>query len=278
MLSYDHYYYAAVAAGVKGDHLSAKDPTALMHSMMKAKSPDLGLQFLSDKGELQSLLPEVAVLVGFGGQGKGHKDLWAHTKKVVVRSPPYLRFRWAALFHDVGKVSTISDATGKIAFHGHEYVSTKLFDQAARRTSIFDHTLRQEVRFLVRNLGKVEAYSRDWTDSAVRRLVLESQGKLCDLVALAKADVTTTKGEKRQFIHDLLDDLLNRAETLEKADAEKFVLPKGLGDYLMEHLDMKPSKALGDLMKSLKDAVKADRVPANAEPEVYLSFVKRNQV
>lgn len=276
MLSYDNFYYAAIAAGVKGLSLHEQNPSALMHAMMKAKSPDVGLQMLSDKGELRELFPEVEALRGFGGQGKGHKDLWSHTKKVVLQSPPYLKFRWAALFHDVGKVSTFSVATGKISFHGHERVSSKLFAQASRRTRFFATDLYQEVRFLVQNLGKVESYSADWTDSAVRRLVKESEGKIYDLVALAKADVTTAKSEKQQRIHNLLDNLLERVESIQKADEELTLLPKGLGNCLMQKLGIPPSKALGDMMQQLKEAVQNGRLPARAEPEIYVDYALHN--
>ena len=77
--------------------------------------------------------------------------------------------RWAALFHDVGKVPTFSRAKGKVTFHGHEVMSARLFDKAARRSGL-DDAFRKHVRFLVRHLGRVEAYEPDWTDSAVRRL------------------------------------------------------------------------------------------------------------
>src|SRR4051812_5580435 len=51
--------------------------------VLMGKHPDEGLEVLQTSGVLRTTLPEVQAMVGFGGQGQGHKDLWAHTKQVV---------------------------------------------------------------------------------------------------------------------------------------------------------------------------------------------------
>src|SRR5262245_10346087 len=88
-----------------------------------------GLEVLQGSGVLADTLPEIQAMVGFGGAGQGHKDLWAHTKLVVKQTKAQPSLRWAALFHDTGKVSTLSRATGKVSFHQHEFVSARLFRQ-----------------------------------------------------------------------------------------------------------------------------------------------------
>src|SRR5690606_11028569 len=108
-------------------------------------------ELLEETGVLAQLYPEVAAMVGVGGGGSGHKDLWWHTKCVVGQAAPIRAVRWAALFHDVGKVDTFSRASGKVTFHGHELLSARLFDQAARRSGL-EPDFRKYVRILVRHL------------------------------------------------------------------------------------------------------------------------------
>ena len=95
------------------------------------------LEGLQTGGTLLVMFPEVQALVGFGGDDSGHKDLWGHTKQVVSQCVPKANVRWAALFHDVGKVKCFRRIEGVVSFHGHEAVSAKLFKRAAERTNIF---------------------------------------------------------------------------------------------------------------------------------------------
>lgn len=236
--------------------------------------PEAFLQSLVRSGELAGLFPEIHAMVGFGGSGTQHKDLWWHTKLVVSQCPANVLVRWAALFHDVGKVQTFQFKTGKVTFHGHEALSGKLFSDAAKRTKWFSRDERRYVRSLIHNLGHIESYELDWSDSAVRRLHKLAGEHFADLVALASADITTRHEDKRSRHYRRMADLVERAEALAAADAVLPALPTGLGDVLMAELGLKPGRELGALMKALKAAVEAGELPRSAEPEVYLAWLK----
>ena len=70
------------------------------------------------------MLPELDATVDFSQEaGRRHKDVWEHTKQVVLQSVPSPIVRWAALLHDIGKVRTrVMLPDGKVTFHRHAEV------------------------------------------------------------------------------------------------------------------------------------------------------------
>lgn len=240
-----------------------------LDTVLTGKAPVAALEYLQKCGLFQELFPEIEAIVGFGG--RGHKALWPHTTQVVAQTLPKVHLRWAALFHDVGKVATFSDA-GKVSFHGHEAKSAQLFARAATRTGLFEEAERAQIRFLIYNLGYVESYESSWSDNAVRRLYrdLDAGPRLADLIALARADITTRYEEKRRAHHKRMHELQTRIDTLKAQDAIPPALPKGLGHVLMRDMGLSPSKELGEVMAKLKALVEAGSLPRNDRPDAYL--------
>lgn len=225
-------------------------------------------------GVLKATFPEVFAIVGFGGGQEGHKDLWAHTCKVVSQCPEDTGIRWAALFHDVGKPSSFFKKGGEIAFHGHEMKSFWLFQRAANRTKLFSVEEAERISFLIKNLGHVEEYDPSWTDSAVRRLYKLAGGHFNDLLALSRADITTKHASKRQALHARIQELSDRAETIAAEDNKVPALAKGIGTELTTAFGIPPSRQLGDLMKRLIEDVEAGKLPRQAEPSVVIEYVR----
>lgn len=248
-----------------------KFETALMSA-----DPQGPLEALQESGELGKALPEVQAMVGFGGGNSGHKDLWWHTKLVVKQCEPIVNVRWAALFHDVGKPPTFERKNGKVTFHSHEAMSAKLWNRAARRLGWFSDQERKDIKFLVYNLGRVEAFYSGWNDSAIRRLSREVGDYWDDLMALAWADSTTKHDRKRSKHHQRMRELMERRDAILAADAAVPALPKGLGDVLCAELGLTPSRELGALMGRLKATVEAGELERQADPSVYVAWAKEN--
>lgn len=236
---------------------------------------DERLEALQKDGALKSVFPALAALVGFGGGESGHKCLWSHTKQVVIQTVPQVIPRWCSLFHDVGKPTSYSTATGKIAFHGHEAAGAKIFRAVSRETRLFSDTETAEISFVIYHLGHIEAYELDWTDSAVRRVDKELGVHLETVFAVARADCTTARPEKRQKQLHRTADLKRRIEALRVVDAIPPALPKGLGDVLMQHLGLTPGKELGTILATLRTRVEAGELPRNAEAAIYLAALGR---
>src|SRR5690606_9421299 len=77
--------------------------------LLCAPYADHGLDVLLETGLLTIAMPELLPLEGaaYGHPGiHREKDLWDHTKRVVMQSPPRPTVRWAALLHDAAKPLT----------------------------------------------------------------------------------------------------------------------------------------------------------------------------
>lgn len=232
------------------------------------------LQDLLIEGDLQLTFPEVHALVGFGGVDQGHKDLWEHTKQVVYQCSTEVLIRWAALFHDVGKIHCFKKTEAGISFHHHEVISARLFRQAAARTRFFTVPEARYIAQLIEYLGYVESYDSTWTDSAIRRLQHTVQDTFADLISLSRADITTRHESKRLAHRRRIQELWDRAEDIRRSDAIVPMLPKGMGTALTESLGIPPSPALGKVMESLKRAVQTGDLPWPPTIEQALEYAK----
>lgn len=244
-------------------------------------SPNVEERLEDVRTEIALVFPEVDALVGFGGGDTGHKDLWGHTKQVVSQCIQSKTIRWAALFHDVGKVKCFTKVDGKIAFIGHEHVSARLFANAVKRVNFiipfFTAEEAKDIKFLIYNLGYVEEYDSTWTDSAVRRVHRLAGPYFNDLVALARADISSKNEAKRKKHFETMKELRDRAHELAERDATPQPLVTGLGEALTAAFNIPPSKALGDLMKKLKEAVEAGSLPVQSSVETVITFVNEHK-
>src|SRR3569833_418189 len=156
-----------------------------VEAVIMGRNLDLGLQWMHDAGILKAGLPELEATVDFSQEaGRRHKDVWEHTKQVVVQSVPNPLVRWAALLHDVGKEPTrVMLPDGKVTFHRHAEVGARMWDPIAKRLG-FDKTERHKIRFLVLHHLRANAYEPGWTDAAVRRFDHEMGDHLDDLLDL----------------------------------------------------------------------------------------------
>lgn len=207
------------------------------------------------------------------------KDLWAHVLQVTMQAPILQDqkgredlIRLAALYHDVGKVRTLR-YTGCVTFHHHEAESATMWDVAAKRLGL-DLDYAAEVRPLIASLGRVEAATELFDDSAIRRLMRDLGGLsvLENLLLLSSSDITTKHAHKRNRILSKIDRFRERARELDRLDAIPQALPHNLGLSIQAHLGLeRPGPAIGVAMKKLKSMVEAGKLPRNdPDHSVYL--------
>jgi poly(A) polymerase len=270
--------------GVDDFRAAAKlDPKAVrgfLDRVVMGEDPERGLDDLLEGGALAAIFPEVHAMVGFGDGEWRHKDVWKHTKQVVRQSVPRLEVRWAALFHDIGKVKTRSIAPdGKVHFLGHAEVGTRMFEKLDRRMGLFarENALKETVRFLILHHLRANQYSPDWTDSAVRRFARELGEHLDDLLCLARADITTKRPEKKRKGLQQIEELQQRIGQLAAEDAVVPPLPSGIGDAIMHAFGLPPSRKVGDVKRALEAAVESGEVAPHQSMDAYIAFLQANR-
>ncbi len=260
--------------------LPAPDVRGQLDRILLGPHADEGLESLLATAVLDALFPEVKSMVGFGDGEWRHKDVWKHTKQVVTQAEPRLQVRWAALFHDIGKVKTRSfGPNGEVHFFGHAEVGARMFDKLERREHLFsaDESLRTAIRFLVLHHLRAAQYDQHWTDSAVRRFAREMGGNLDDLLCLSRADITTKRPEKKRRGISMIDELATRIGALAALDAEVDPLPKGIGNAIMDAFGIPPSRRVGEIKRAVEAAVEAGEILAEEPAEYYIQFLTENK-
>lgn len=256
--------------------VSASDIRPRLDQVLLAEHPGEGLDALLATGLLRTLFPEVTAMVGFGDGEWRHKDVWRHTKQVVAQAAPRVEVRWAALFHDIGKVKTRSvSPDGEVHFFGHAEVGARMFDRLERRMRLFtrDNSLRSTIRFLILHHLRASQYDGSWTDSAVRRFAREIGGELDNLLCLSRADITTKRAEKRRRGVGLINELSARISALAAEDAQVPPLPTGLGNALMEQLGIGPSRLIGDIKRTLEVVIAEGQLEPQRDSAYYVEYV-----
>ena len=203
-----------------------------------------------------------------------HKDIWDHTKIVTQKAVPDLVVRWAALCHDIGKIWTRTvNKSGKVHFFRHEDHGALLFEGIAHRVGL-PQWLTDRVSYLIANHSRVNLYQDDWTDSAVRRLIRETENHLPDLLAFSKADFTTKREARIEEMRRLLADLEARILRVAEEDAKEPPLSKGLGNTLMVRFGLPPCRLIGDLKKTLEETIARGDLTARAEDAYYVDWIQ----
>ncbi|MBN2718119.1 MAG: metal-dependent phosphohydrolase, partial [Deltaproteobacteria bacterium] len=123
---------------------------------------------------------------------------------------------------------------------------------------------------------RASAYQDDWTESAVRRFVRDAGPWLQDLLDLCRADITSKYEEKVRRGLRQINLLAARAAVIIEEDAKPKALPKGLGEVIIKELRLIPGKALGDLMKTLTQAVEKGELPPGAPYETYILYIQQH--
>ena len=249
-----------------------------LNGLLMGQSIERALQLMHDTRVLPFLLPEVAAMVGFDKScSVHHKDIWDHTKLVTQKASRHLVVRWAALCHDIGKIWTRSvNRQGKVHFFRHEDHGALLFESIAHRVGL-NNALTRRVSYLIANHSRVNLYEDEWTDSAVRRLIRQTDGHLTDLLMFSKADFTTKKQAKIAAMQRHLANLESRIEEIRTLDAKQPPLNKGIGAAIIEHFALPPSRAIGDLKRLLEQEVEHGTLPERADDMTYLAWLDTSE-
>lgn len=278
--SWPHEHVTAASAEAAKRLLDA-DQVAVRDELgecLLGRDVDQALQWLFEIGVIDLILPEVSATYDLAQEGgRRHKDVWEHTKLVVKQAVRRPAVRWAALLHDIGKVPTRRFTDKGVHFHGHAEVGARMFDKLARRIP-FDRPMRHKLRFLIRHHLRTGQYSESWTDAAVRRFHREMESHLTDLLDLSRADITSRRPGRRQSLLRQIKRLSDRMEALAAADAVPPALPTGLGNTIMTHFSLEPSKLIGDIKKALEKAVESGEIEGQRDDAYYIEWLENSDL
>jgi len=272
---------------VRAEAFLAMEPAEVLREMdalLCGPQAAAGLDHLRCSGALAALFPEVQALVGLHEDtarpipgrrdAYAHKDVWAHTCKVVDKAERTPLIRWAALLHDIGKARTRSLAPdGTVHFLGHAEVGARMTKRIFRRLGL-PIERGGPIRFLVLHHLRANQYDPSWTDSAVRRFAREMEQGLDALMALSRADITTQRPARLAEGLQALDELERRVKDIRELDAQPVLLPKGLGTALIEAFGLSPGPIVGRLRGAIEEAVRRGDLPMQADSGSYVAWAR----
>lgn len=224
-----------------------------MNKLLLSAHPAKGLDLLVELGLMEWIVPEVLALRGVSQQPQRAihtKDVYSHVLRVVERSSSRLVCRWSALLHDIAKPRTRVVKDGEVHFYGHEDIGAYMARDILKRLH-FDRDFIESVSKIVRLHMRANAYSPDWTDGAVRRLMLDSGDDLPDLLDLSRADITSYRTDKVSRAEARVTELAERCQRL-KEEAERVPLRSPLdGRELMAMFGRGPGPWLRPIKEHL---------------------------
>ncbi|MBM4437803.1 MAG: HD domain-containing protein [Actinobacteria bacterium] len=230
-------------------HISAERIGAELQLMLLARRPEAAIKAMLEFGLLNFVLPELLPLqTTVQDERLEHKDVFAHTLRVLGVTAPVPELRWAALLHDVGKPQTKSVRAGRIRFYGHEDVGADLTRAILKRLR-YDARLVERVEHIVRLHMRANAYASDWTDGAVRRFIREAGEDLEHLIALSRADITSYRPRRVEAGLARVAELQARCEMLD-AEEDVATLASPLDGHGLMLLFDRPA---GPWIKPIKD-------------------------
>ena len=255
-----------------------------LNKIMMTPTPSKGFIDLYRCGLLQIILPELVALdVVETRNGRAHKNNFYHTLEVldnICKHTDNLWLRWAALLHDVGKAKCKRwDSVAGWTFHNHNYVGAKMVPNIFRRLKLpMDSKMKYVQKQVDLHMRPIVIADEEVTDSAVRRLMNDAGEDIDDLMTLCEADITSKNVARKQRFLDNFRIVRKKLKDLKERDYKRLLQPCIDGNEIMEMFHLKPSKEVGILKQTLKDAVLDNKVANEREPLMELLRNKASEL
>ena len=221
---------------------------------------------------LEMLIPEFRYAYNFDQNNPIHTDdLFNHIIKVIHLCDYDLITRFAALFHDLGKINAkIIDAKGIFHFYGHEKESALIAEEELRMLKASNETINS-VKKIVKNHMLIY---EDVSDKTLKKLIIEMEDKnLKRLFNLFYADLNS-KGIKTKKENDqILQNFWNKIENIKKQG--KIPQFNDLDITGIDLINLKFSnREIGEVKNKLYELVLGDEI--ENEKEALLKYIVKH--
>ena len=184
----------------------------------------------------------------------------------------------AGFLHDIGKPScwTIEEDTGRHRFIKHEEVGSKLATPILRKLKFSKKQIEYICKMIKNHIYPSHVIATEiLTDKVKMRYVRKMEDDVIDNIFLAMSDRLSARGKAitDEVVHKNISGLTNLMKFYLEVKDNLEPLPKLLsGEEIMNILDIKPSKELGEVIKALQEEQLNGEITTK---EQAVEFVKR---
>lgn len=225
-----------------------------------------GLEKIKELGLIKYIAPDLEKTLDLYHDTVFHKgeSVWQHTMEVFSKTPPTLKARLGALFHDIGKIVTKSekvDSEGRnrVQFLNHEDKSAVMVDKILRELKFPGDVISSVKNIVHSHMGFMnhENQGKDTQLKRIRIFIEKLFGDIDDAVALIKADAQGPEEEKRveqliQRIKQQKEEDIKKGLLVDKGSGHRYDSPI-TGEDLVFELSTLKGEAIGAVKNRLKE-------------------------
>ena len=227
-----------------------------------------------DNGILELIFPFVKEIKKIPTNTHHHLDLIHHSIETVknIKSKNAL-LKISAFYHDIGKPATWTiEPIGRHRFIGHDIKGAQI-----AKKELADLKFSNKQIAYITDMIKYHIYPASLINSAdnkkaFARFVRKLGENTPDIIELSKADRLSALGEA--VTKEMLDDSLNHLDNLLNYynEVKDITQHKPLlnGEEIMQILNLKPSKKVGEIMEEIKEMQLSGEIKTKDEAIDYL--------